>query len=40
MNGTTATNVEVIVALWVVSIGMGLALAAAGATKLVLPKNT
>jgi hypothetical protein len=39
MNGTTATNAEVNVALWVVSIGMGLAFAAAGATKLVLSKR-
>ena len=35
----TSTNVEVDVALWVVSMGMGLAFTAAGAMKLVLPKE-
>jgi hypothetical protein len=39
MNATTATNVEVNVALWVVSTGMGLAFAASGAMKLVMPKK-
>ncbi len=35
----TATNVEANVALWVISIGMGLALTAAGAMKLVVSKK-
>jgi DoxX-like family len=39
MNGKTATNVKVNVALWVVSIGVGVAFAAAGVTKLVLSKK-
>jgi uncharacterized membrane protein YphA (DoxX/SURF4 family) len=39
MNGTTAMNVEVDVALWVLSIAMGLAFAASGATKLVVSKK-
>jgi uncharacterized membrane protein YphA (DoxX/SURF4 family) len=39
MNGTTATNVEVDVALWVLSIAMGLAFAGSGAMKLVVPKK-
>ena len=39
MNRTTATNVEVDVALWIISIGMGLAFAVAGAMKLVLSKK-
>ena len=39
MNRTTATNVEVSVALWVVSIGMGLAFVASGAMKLVVSKK-
>src|ERR1700754_101205 len=40
MNGTTVTTVEVNVALWVVSAGMGLVFAASGAMKLVTPKKT
>jgi hypothetical protein len=39
MNRATAANVEVNVALWVVSIGMGLAFAADGAMKLVVSKK-
>jgi DoxX-like family len=39
MNGTTATNVEVDVALWVLSIGIGVAFAASGAMKLVVSKK-
>jgi uncharacterized membrane protein YphA (DoxX/SURF4 family) len=39
VNGTTVTNVEVDVALWVVSAGMGLAFAASGVMKLVMPKK-
>jgi DoxX-like family len=39
MNGMTATNVDVNMAFWVVSIGMGLAFAAAGAMKLVVSKK-
>lgn len=39
VNGMTATNVEANVALWVISIGMGLALTAAGAMKLVVSKK-
>jgi hypothetical protein len=39
MNRTTATNVVVNVALWVISIGIGLALAADGAMKLVISKK-
>jgi hypothetical protein len=39
MNGAAATNVEVDVALWFVSIAMGLAFAGAGAMKLVLSKK-
>jgi uncharacterized membrane protein YphA (DoxX/SURF4 family) len=39
MNGTTSTNVEVDVALWVLSIAMGLAFAGSGAMKLVVPKK-
>jgi DoxX-like family len=39
MNRVTAANVEVDVALWVVSIGMGLAFAADGAMKLVVSKK-
>ena len=39
MNGTTATNVSLNVALWVVSIGIGLAFVCYGAMKLVVPKN-
>ncbi|MGA7052208.1 MAG: DoxX family protein [Mycobacterium sp.] len=39
MNGTTATNVEVDVTLWVVSMGMGLAFVAFGAMKLVVSKK-
>ena len=34
-----ATNVEVNVAFWIVSAGIGLVFAASGATKLVVPKN-
>ena len=40
MNRTTATNVEVSVTLWVVSIGMGLAFVASGAMKLVVSKRS
>jgi hypothetical protein len=39
MNGTIATTVEVNVALWVVSTGMGAVFAASGAMKLVIPKK-
>ena len=39
MNRTTATNVEVSVALWVFSIVMGLAFAVDGAMKLVVSKK-
>jgi uncharacterized membrane protein YphA (DoxX/SURF4 family) len=39
MNGTTAMNVEVDVALWILSIAMGLAFAVSGATKLVVSKK-
>jgi hypothetical protein len=39
VNGTTATNVSLNVALWVVSIGIGLAFVCYGAMKLVVPKN-
>jgi hypothetical protein len=39
MNGTAATNVEVNVALWVVSSGIGLVFAASGAMKSVVPKK-
>ncbi len=39
MNGTTAMNEEVDVALWVLSIAMGLAFAASGAMKLVVSKK-
>jgi hypothetical protein len=39
MNCGVAQYVEVDVAFWVVSIGMGLAIAAVGATKLVVPKE-
>ena len=39
MNGTAATNMEMNVALWIVSIAMGLEFAAAGAMKLVLSKK-
>jgi hypothetical protein len=39
MNGTTVANVEVNVALWIVSIGMGLALTLAGAMKVVVSKK-
>lgn len=39
MNEITAPTVEVDVALWVISIGMGVALAAVGAMKLVLSKK-
>ena len=39
MNGTAAANVEVDVALWVVSAGIGLVFAASGAIKLVVPKK-
>jgi uncharacterized membrane protein YphA (DoxX/SURF4 family) len=39
MNGTTSTNVEVDVALWVLSIAMGLAFAGSGAMKLVVSKK-
>ena len=40
MNGAAATNVEVNVALWIVSIGMGFAFAIAGVTKLVASKKS
>jgi hypothetical protein len=39
MNGTAAANVEVNVALWVVSAGVGLVFAASGAIKLVVTKK-
>jgi hypothetical protein len=39
MNGAGATNVQVNVALWFVSIAMGLAFAGAGVMKLVLSKK-
>jgi hypothetical protein len=39
MNGAGATNVEMNVALWFVSIAMGLAFAGAGVMKLVLSKK-
>jgi DoxX-like family len=39
MNGTTVANVQVNVALWIVSIGMGLALTLAGAMKVVVSKK-
>ena len=39
MNGMTATNVEVDVAFWVLSIGMGVAFAASGAMKLVVSRK-
>ena len=39
MNRMTATNVEVSVTLWVVSIGVGLAFVASGAMKLVVSKE-
>jgi|ERR1700761_8784678 DoxX-like protein len=40
MNATTATTVDVNVALWVVSAGMGVLFAASGAMKLVIPKKS
>jgi hypothetical protein len=39
MNRTTAANVSVNVALWVISIGIGLAFVSYGVMKLVVPKN-
>jgi hypothetical protein len=39
MNGTAATNVEVDVAIWVVSAGIGLFSGASGAIKLIVPKK-
>jgi hypothetical protein len=39
MNGPTRTNVQVNVALWLISLGMGLAIAAAGAMKLLVSKT-
>jgi hypothetical protein len=39
MNGMAATNVKVNVGFWVFGAGMGLAFAASGAIKLVVPKQ-
>jgi hypothetical protein len=39
VNRTNAANVYVNVALWIISIGMGVAFAVAGATKLVFSKK-